>query len=166
VLDRGHAKGTEEGDLVTSADSVDIGVGAAGTAGLATEVVLEDLLALGRHVTASVLADVLPSVANDLAVDLELVEGVVTAHSDGQSQDRSSGLHVEEMGCRVGNVVVGVLRRVEKGNLRSTKTCKNERMEFKRENVAEECELNVFDCDTDLSWDADFIPSASLSWLL
>lgn len=95
VLDRVHAEGTKEGNLVTSADSVDVGVGAAGTARLATEVVLEDLLTLGGHVPASVLADVLPSLTNDFSVDLELVEGVVTAHSDGQSQDGSSGLHVE-----------------------------------------------------------------------
>jgi hypothetical protein len=39
-------------------------------------------------------------------------------------------------------------------------------MECERENVAEECELKVFDCGDYLSWDADFIPSASLSWLL
>jgi hypothetical protein len=39
-------------------------------------------------------------------------------------------------------------------------------MERERENVAEECELKVFDCGDYLSWDADFIPSASLSWLL
>ena len=105
VLDRVHAEGTEEGDLVTGADGVDVGVGAAGSAGLATEVVLEDLLALGGHVTASVLADVLPSVADDLAVNLELVEGVVTAHSDGQSQDGSSGLHVEGIGRVVWKVL-------------------------------------------------------------
>lgn len=29
--------------------------------------------------------------------------------------------------------------------------------------VAEECELNVFEYDTDLSWEADFIPYAILS---
>ena len=95
VLDRVHAKGTEERDLVTSANGVDVGVGAAGTTGLATEVILEDLLALGGQVAASVLADVSPAITNDLAVDLEPVKGVVTAHSDGQSQDGSSGLHVE-----------------------------------------------------------------------
>lgn len=32
--------------------------------------------------------------------------------------------------------------------------------------VAEECEWNVFEHHTDLSWDTDFIPNASLSWLL
>jgi hypothetical protein len=114
VLDRVHAKGSKEGDLVTSSDGVDIGVGAAGTTGLATEVVLENLLALGGHVTASVFADVLPPVANDLAVDLELVEGVVTAHSDGQSQDGSSGLHIEGTGGVIGNVLVRVLSCIEK----------------------------------------------------
>lgn len=105
VLDRVHAECTKEGNLVTSADGVDIGVGSAGTAGLATEVILEDLLTLGGHVAASVLTDVLPSVANDLAVDLELVESVVAAHSDGQSKDGSGSLHVEEMESCVGDCV-------------------------------------------------------------
>jgi hypothetical protein len=36
------------------------------------------------------------------------------------------------------------LRWVKKSNLRSTKECWNERMECERENVAEECGLNVF----------------------
>jgi tetrahydromethanopterin S-methyltransferase subunit F len=114
VLDRVHAKCTEERDLVTSANGVDVGVGAAGTTGLAAEVVLKNLLTLCRHVSAGVLSDVLPSVADDLAVDLELVEGVVTAHSDGQSQDGSSGLHIEGMEGVVGNVLVGVLSCIEK----------------------------------------------------
>jgi hypothetical protein len=54
------------------------------------------------------LADVLPSVADDLAVDLELVEGVVTAHSDSQGQDGSSSLHVEGLGSVVWNVYESV----------------------------------------------------------
>lgn len=97
MLDGGHAEGTEEGDLVTSANGVYIGVGTAVSARLATEVVLKDLLTLGGHVTASVLADVLPALADGLAVDLELVEGVVRTRSDGKSQDRSSSLHFERV---------------------------------------------------------------------
>jgi hypothetical protein len=96
VLDGCHAEGAEEHDLVACADGVDLSVGTAVSAGLAAEVVLEDLLAFGGHVAASVLADVLPSLANDFAVDLELIKGVVATHSDGQSQDGSGGLHLEQ----------------------------------------------------------------------
>jgi hypothetical protein len=35
-------------------------------------------------------------------------------------------------------------------------------MECERENVAEESELKMFDCGDYLSWDADFIPPASI----
>lgn len=98
VLDGGHAEGAEEHDLVAGADGVDISVGTAVSARLAAEVVLENLLALGGHVAASVLADVLPRLSDELAVDLELVEGVVGASSDGQRQDGSSSLHIEESG--------------------------------------------------------------------
>jgi hypothetical protein len=94
VLNGGHAKGAKEGDLVASADGVDLGLRTAVSARLATEVVLEDLLTLGGHVAASVLADVLPALADDLAVDLELVEGIVSTHSDGQRQHESSRLHL------------------------------------------------------------------------
>ena len=97
MLDGGHAEGAEEHDLVTSADCVDISVGTAVSARLAAEVVLKDLLALGGHVAASVLANVLPSLANLLAVDLELVKGVVATYSDGQRQDRSGSLHIGEV---------------------------------------------------------------------
>ena len=97
MLDGGHAEGAEEHDLVTSADGVDISVGTAVSARLAAEVVLKDLLALGGHVAASVLANVLPSLANLLAVDLELVKGVVATYSDGQRQDRSGSLHIGEV---------------------------------------------------------------------
>lgn len=102
MLDGGHAEGAEEHDLVTSADGVDISVGTAVSARLAAEVVLKDLLALGGHVAASVLANVLPSLADLLAVDLELVEGVVATHSDGQSQDGSGGLHIGKSGVGFG----------------------------------------------------------------
>lgn len=95
VLDRVHAKGAEERDLVTCADGVDIGVGTAVSAGLAAEVVLKDLLAFGGHVAAGVLADVLPGLANLLAVDFEPVEGVMGGHSGGQGQDGSGSLHGE-----------------------------------------------------------------------
>jgi hypothetical protein len=97
VLNGVHAVGAKEGDLVASADGVDLGLGTICSARLATEVVLKDLLTLGGHVAASVLADVLPALANNLAIDLELVEGVVGAHSDGQRQHGSSSLHVERM---------------------------------------------------------------------
>lgn len=102
MLDGGHAVGAEEHDLVAGADGVDISVGTAVSARLATEVVLEDLLTFGGHIAASVLADVLPGLADGLAVDLELVEGVVGANSDGQRQDGSSGLHLEESGVDLG----------------------------------------------------------------
>lgn len=95
MLDGVHAVGAEELDLVAGADGVDIGLSTALSARLAAEVVLEDLLALGGHVAASVLADVLPGLANGLAVDLELVEGVVSLNSGGQRQDGSSSLHFE-----------------------------------------------------------------------
>lgn len=98
MLDGSHAVGAEEHDLVASADGVDVSVGTAVSARLATEVVLEDLLTLGGHVAASVLADVLPGLTDGLAVDLELVEGVMGANSDGQRQDGSSSLHLEERG--------------------------------------------------------------------
>jgi hypothetical protein len=94
VLNGGHAKCAKEGDLVAGTDGVDLSLRTAFSARLATEVVLEDLLALGGHVAASVLADVLPALADDLAVDLELVEGVVGADSDGQRQHGSSRLHL------------------------------------------------------------------------
>lgn len=114
MLDGGHAEGAEERDLVASADGVDFGVGAAGSTRLAAEVVLKDLLALGGHVAASVLADVLPSLADDLAVDLELVEGVVGAHSDGQSKDGSGGLHLERvLRCLIDWFERGLKRLVE-----------------------------------------------------
>lgn len=95
MLNRVHAKGTKELNLVAGADSVDIGVGTAVSARLASEVVLKDLLALGRHVAASVLADVGPVAADLLTIDFESAEGVVAAHSDCQSQDGSGGLHGE-----------------------------------------------------------------------
>ena len=95
MLNGVHAVGAEELDLVASTDSVDIGVGTALSARLAAEVVLEDLLALGGHVAASVLADVLPRLTDGLTVDLELVEGVVGTNGDGQRQDGSSSLHIE-----------------------------------------------------------------------
>lgn len=97
VLDGVHAEGAEERDLVAGADGVDISVGTAVSARLAAEVVLEDLLALGGHVAASVLANVLPGLADLLAVDLEPVEGVVATHSDGQRQDGSGSLHIERV---------------------------------------------------------------------
>lgn len=97
MLDGGHAEGAEERDFVTSADGVDISVGTAVSARLATEVVLKDLLTLGGHVTASVLADVLPALTDGLAVDLELVEGIVRTRSNGKSQDGSSSLHFERL---------------------------------------------------------------------
>lgn len=109
MLDGGHAEGAKEHDLVAGADGVDISVGTAVSARLAAEVVLENLLALGGHVAASVLADVLPRLSDELAVDLELVEGVVGASSDGQRQDGSSSLHIEESG------VVFELERCEGG---------------------------------------------------
>ena len=102
MLDGGHAEGAKEHDLVAGADGVDISVGTALSARLAAEVVLEDLLALGGHVAASVLADVLPGFADGLAVDLELVEGVVGTNGDGQRQDGSSSLHREERGVVFG----------------------------------------------------------------
>lgn len=118
VLDGVHAEGAKEGDLVTSANSVDLGVGTAVTTGLATEVVLKDLLALGRHVAASVLTDVLPVAADGLAVDLELAESVVAAHSDGQSEDGSSSLHFEGS-CE--GLLMRKMRKSLKIDLRSTK---------------------------------------------
>lgn len=95
MLDGVHAVGAEELDLVASADGVDISLGTALSARLAAEVVLEDLLALGGHVAASVLADVLPGLTHGLAIDLDLVEGVVGLNSGGQRQDGSSSLHLE-----------------------------------------------------------------------
>ena len=120
MLDGGHAVGAEEHDLVASADGVDIGLSTALSARLAAEVVLEDLLALGGHVAASVLADVLPGLTDSLAVDLDLVEGVVGANSDGQRQDGSSGLHLEESVVNVWlESVEGLERMVFFGQRRS-----------------------------------------------
>jgi hypothetical protein len=109
VLNGVHAVSAKEGDLVAGADGVDLSFGTICSTRLATEVVLKDLLTLGGHVAASMLADVLPALANDLAIDLELVEGVVGAHSDGQRQHGSSSLHVERVIERV------VLKGVEEG---------------------------------------------------
>jgi hypothetical protein len=95
MLDGVHAVGAEELDLVAGADGVDISLSTALSARLAAEVVLENLLALGGHVTASVLADVLPGLADRLTIDLDLVEGVVGLNSGGQRQDGSSSLHFE-----------------------------------------------------------------------
>jgi len=120
VLDGVHAVGAEEHDLVAGADGVDISLSTALSARLAAEVVLENLLALGGHVAASVLTDVLPGLADSLAVDLELVEGVVSANSDGQCQDGSSGLHLEESVVNVWlESVEGLERMVFFGQRRS-----------------------------------------------
>ena len=120
MLDGGHAVGAEKHNLVAGADGVDIGLSTALSARLAAEVVLEDLLALGGHVAASVLADVLPGLTDSLAVDLDLVEGVVGANSDGQRQDGSSGLHLEESVVNVWlESVEGLERMVFFGQRRS-----------------------------------------------
>jgi hypothetical protein len=125
VLDGSHAEGTKEHDLIASTDGVDLSVGTAVSTRLAAEVVLEDLLALGGHVATSVLADVLPSLTNKFAIDLELVEGVVATHSDGQSQDGSGSLHLEHSDMCF--ELQGVKEARENGVLRSTKKEKNER---------------------------------------
>lgn len=118
MLNRVHAKGTGEGNRITRADGVDISVGAALTARLAAEVVLEDLLTLGGHVASSVLADV--ASADLLTVHLEPVERVVSAHSGGKSDNGSGGLHFEGI-C---SEMVGSMEMCVKGSgikLRSTK---------------------------------------------
>lgn len=96
MLDRSHAKGTLEVDLIASAHGQDLGVGTAVATRLATEVVLQDLLTLGRHVSARVLTDISPVGALDFAVDGNLREGVVGTGNRGQRQKMTSVFHVGE----------------------------------------------------------------------
>lgn len=96
MLDRSHAEGTLEIDLIASVYGQDLSVGTAVATRLATKVVLQDLLALGRHVSARVLTDIGPVGALDFAVDGNLGEGVVGTGNGGQRQKVTSIFHVGE----------------------------------------------------------------------
>ena len=94
MLNAVHPKRAKQLHLIARFYCVDIGVCAGLAAGLAAEVVGENLVALGWLVAARVLADVLPVGADLLAVDFEAVEGVVGCGRAYEGEEVGRWLHL------------------------------------------------------------------------
>lgn len=98
VLHASDSIRTPNSNGVSRPDRVDISVGTVSSTLIATEVVLENLIPLRWHVSASMLTNVLPRASSLLVVDPELVEGVVgTGHGKETAEDDEVELHLGDV---------------------------------------------------------------------